>query len=505
MGIDQTIGLSSPQTPGLRQTLETVTLTWVFGAVWQTATTGAPLTRFASELHASPWQFGLLTAMPFVASLLSLPASLLIERSGARQLFFLSGCYAQRVLWFAIALLPLWLVSRHGVGASSHAVLWFLLLTFLMHATAAFGGPAWTSWMADLVPARVRGKFFSRRRQWGILPSLPAAIFVGWLLDRPDAAGAMPTLRCCAIIFMCAAVFGVMDVHLFQYVRDVPKPPRRGSGLLRAMARPLRDKRFVIFGSYTATMQFSLCFMTQFVSLYLIDRLGVRSGQVQLMLVAGPMLAQLLMLGAWGAAADRMGKRPVLLLAGIGLIPVGLGWMFVGPQHLWLAYVLLAAGTALWTGIEVANMNLVMDSAGAAASGSTREPGQVTGGGTAYAATNSVIINVAGCVGGLAAGLIAQGLKDWHWEPFAGMKTFTSYDVLFTTSAVLRLAAVAIFLPHLIEPGAKSIAETARFMLAIGSRAVSDLTSRVLQPLRAPSAGIEGDSDPESNPAAAAA
>jgi MFS family permease len=315
----------------------------------------------------------------------------------------------------------------------------------------------------------------------------------------------MPTLRCCAIIFMCAAVFGIMDVHLFHYVRDVPKPPRRGSGLLRAMARPLRDRRFVIFGSYTATMQFSLCFMTQFVSLYLIDRLGVRSGQVQLMLVAGPMLAQLLMLGAWGAAADRMGKRPVLLLAGLGLIPVGLGWMFVSPQHLWLAYVLLAAGTALWTGIEVANLNLVMDSAGAAANEATRQPGQVTGGGTAYVATNSVIINVAGCVGGLAAGLIAQALKDWHWEPIAGLKTFTSYDVLFATSALLRVAAVAIFLPYLTEPGARSIAETARFMLTLLSRALGDMATRALQPLRAPACEPEAQSDPESNAAPAAA
>src|SRR3954469_22716734 len=79
----------------LRQTLELVTLTWVFGAVWNTTVTGAPLTRFAAELHASPWQFGLLTAMPFIGSLLSLPASLMIERTGARKMFFLVGTYLQ--------------------------------------------------------------------------------------------------------------------------------------------------------------------------------------------------------------------------------------------------------------------------------------------------------------------------------------------------------------------------------------------------------------------------
>src|SRR5215217_2900890 len=94
--------------PPLRRTLEMVTLTWVFGSVWATAVSGAPLTRFANELGASPWQFGLLTAMPFLASLLSLPASVLIEHTGARKAFFLGGTYLNRVLWFAIALLPVW-------------------------------------------------------------------------------------------------------------------------------------------------------------------------------------------------------------------------------------------------------------------------------------------------------------------------------------------------------------------------------------------------------------
>ena len=60
----------------------------------------------------------------------------------------------------------------------------FLVLMFVMHSGGAVGGPAWTSWMADVVPDRSRGKYFSRRRQWGIASAIPAALFAGWLLDR---------------------------------------------------------------------------------------------------------------------------------------------------------------------------------------------------------------------------------------------------------------------------------------------------------------------------------
>src|SRR5206468_10914357 len=67
-----------------RRALSLVTVAWVFGSVWATATGGAPLTQFAQSLGASAFQFGLLSALPFIASLVSMPASALIERTGQR-------------------------------------------------------------------------------------------------------------------------------------------------------------------------------------------------------------------------------------------------------------------------------------------------------------------------------------------------------------------------------------------------------------------------------------
>src|SRR5262245_59496370 len=85
----------SPVRPPLRRTLGLVTLAWLFGAVWITAVSGAPITMFAKHLGASEFQFGLLSALPFIASLLSLPASLLTERTGQRKKIFLYGLYTQ--------------------------------------------------------------------------------------------------------------------------------------------------------------------------------------------------------------------------------------------------------------------------------------------------------------------------------------------------------------------------------------------------------------------------
>src|SRR6185503_20063820 len=193
-------------------------------------------------------------------------------------------------------------------------------------------------------------------------------------------------------------------------------------------------------------LTFAVSFMGQFVTFYLIDKIGVTGTGIQLMLLVAPMIAQLLVLPVWGLAADRMGKKPVLAIASLGLVPVGLGWCFMGPGLHWLGYVLSIAGAALWTGVEVANLNFVLEF-----SGST----EGENGGSAYVAVNSVIINIAGCLGGLASGLIAMLLKDWRWDPgILGLHTVSFYEVLFVLSGILRLVAAVAFLPRLREPDA---------------------------------------------------
>ncbi len=468
----------------LRRTLALVTVAWMFGSVWLTATSGAPLTMFARGLRASEFEYGLLSALPFIASLLSMPASLVTDRTGARKKIFLWGLYLQRLMWFPIALVPVLIVRQFGITAAAPAMGTFLVFVFIMHAGQAIGGPAWVSWMADLVPDRTRGKYFSRRRQWGILTAIPTAFLAGWLLDRlhnPQGPGnALTVLWWCAGIFMAAAVFGLVDIHLFRWVPEPPVDPARRREPLRSIfARPLRDPQFLWFAGFVATLVFAVSFMGQFVTLYFLDRLRVSSVQTQLILLIAPMLAQLLVLPVWGRAADRMGNKPVLAIASLGLVPVGLGWCFVSRDMLWLGYALSAIGAALWAGVEVANFNVVLEMAGGADADSA---GDERAGGSNYVAVNSVIINVAGCLGGLCSGALAQALRHWTWDVgMLGLGTFTFYELLFAISGLLRLFAAVALLPHLHEPEARPVPEALRFMTA---NIYNNVYSAVLLPLR---------------------
>src|SRR5207237_3314339 len=198
---------------------------------------------------------------------------------------------------------------------------------------------------------------------------------------------------------------------------DSPPPPKRVS-LREIFAQPLRDRQFLWFAGFVGTLVFAVSFVGQFVTLYMIEKLKITNTQTQMMLLVGPMVAQLLVLGVWGRVVDRFGKKPSLAIAALGLVPVGLGWCFVNREHVWLGYLLSALGAALWVGVEVANLNLVLEMAGSNdddrnTGGPERSAGpRRTTGGSNYVAVNSVIINIAGCLGGLSSGLIAQHLRD---------------------------------------------------------------------------------------------
>jgi MFS family permease len=469
----------------LRSAMLAGTLAWMFGNVWFAAISGSAFTLFAKSMNASPFEFGLFTALQYLAALVSLPAVLLIERTGKRKQIFFMGHYFQRAMWFVLAIVPYWVLTRYGTSHADLALSLFIPLLFLMYAGGAVGGPAWVSWMADVVPDRIRGRYFSRRRQWSVVTAMPAAWFTGWLLDRygggAGGAGvdAITTMRWCTIIFLCAACFGMADIAMFHLVPDVPQAPKKHvASLFKAMAKPLKDKNYLWFAGYVATLQFAFIPMAQYLTLYAMDKAELKNRDVQLMMLVLPMVAQFIVLPVWGRAADRMGKKPLLVVATLGLVPVGVAWCFMGKGSTWVGYVLASLGTALWTGVEVANLNVVLEMSGSADDGSGNKS---KSGGTAYHAVNSVILSMAAVLGGLAWGGIAQWLKDWNWTPVNGWKTLTSYDVMFIASGLLRLAAVVLFLPKLHEPTASPTRVALRFM---GANIYNNVFSALAQPFR---------------------
>jgi MFS family permease len=446
----------------LRQSMRLVMVAWVYGAVWLFITTGAAMTQFAKLVGMSPFGFGVLAALPFIGALAQLPTSVFIERLGNRRRVFLVTCFLHRLLWVVVALVPWVIPSRHMAAA----VVWVIGLSSVLGHMAT---PSWVSWMADLIPGRLRGKYFSRRSQLGQLVGLCVTMPVGLLLDHANVLGLDVLLKTISVLYAVAGVFGMIDILTFLRVPDARSRAQPRLKVWELIREPLGDPSFRRFLAYSATLTFGIGFIPQFVWLYLLDEVKLTNFQASVMLQAAPLVVTMTMFPIWGRLIDRVGRKPVLVTSGLMIVHGAAVWIFVTREHWWLGYLASMIATAAWPGIEVANFNFLLGMSGSA---SGRRQG------SAYVAVNSLVVALAGIVSGFAAGGVAEALRDWRGTLWGWPLTY--HGVLFLISAALRLLALG-WLIGLEDKGALPTRAAMRYM---GTNFYSNVQQAIFTPVR---------------------
>lgn len=449
--------------PSVRSSLRLITLAWVFGAAWMYITTGAVLTRFAQWLEMPAFGFGVLAALPFAGALFQLPVSYLVERHGGRKRTFLIAGIAHRGLWFAVAFIPWWASGNRGWVA----LLWIFGLSSVVANIAA---PAVLAWLADMVPGRIRGRYFSRRLQVGQFVGLIATLVIGYALDQADQLGETTLINTLAFALSVSATCGMLDFVLLSAIHDPPAHHPNPNLTIKELVRgPLADPNFRRFLGFTATLTFAIGFIGQFIWLYVFDVVGMSNVQANLMLVAFPLGVQMLTFPIWGRLTDRLGQRPVLIIAGVLIVNGASAWILVTPDHWWLGYTAVLFTAAAWPGVELGNLNLLMEMSQSQQNGY---------GGSAYIAINSVVVAVAGVASGLFGGVLAEVLETWQGALFGWPLTY--HGVLFLVSAGLRLVAV-VWVVTLTEPGAVGTRAAIRY---ITSHVYSNMQQAIFMPTR---------------------
>lgn len=463
----------SPRTVALRRQLGWIIVAWMFGSLWLWTISGAAMTQFARGLGLPDWGFGVLAALPFIGTLFQLPASWVQERFGRRKPWFIVTQTTGRAMWILAALIP-WLIPEpwpvHLLGGEAIDLRWVLLLGFVGTSwiMAHLGGPAFMSWFSDLVPRRVRGRYLGFRNTVTLPMALLATLGVGWWLQRAEASGPEALLTVASVILGVAGILGALDILCFFFVKD-PSPSRgeRNTAFGRLLVTPLKDRNFRRYLAYNFTLMLGLGFLGQYVWLFVFDGAGVSALQANLMLIAVPMVLRAIAYPVWGRLVDRLGKKPVMLIAGTMFIFGPAGWLLVTPELIWPGYLLTLISPLCYPGLEIANFNFMLDLA------ETRK-GQR--GGSAYVAVNSIIVGIGGAISGLLGAVIAGALPDFRVEwvldvPWlmgfeAGAAVVITYHgVLFLLSMGFRVGAL-VWATTLHEPRAAGTREALRYMTA---------------------------------------
>ncbi len=447
----------------LKSYLRLITIAWGFGAAFFGATGGTALPELSELLGAPPIFFGLLGAAPFLGAAIQLPVSWLIERTGKRKWLFIKCVTAHRALFMLLAAIP-FILPETWVRLRLAALITVLIGSWVL---AGVGGPTWMGWMADMIPGRIRGRYWAYRRRVGLIFQMAAALLAGWFIDYSEGTG-LGMAGGIAVVFAIAGVCGSIDVLLFMFIPEIPRKVSHVKTTWRGLiVDPLKDRPFRQLMTYWFLLNFANAgIIGTFFQRNLREICQMSNWMVNLVLIISPCLGWYLAVTWWGRARDRWGNRPVLVLSSAAVVVPPLVWCLIGPEWAWVGLLIPVYAGIMWSGIDMALSSAMLSFA---------ERGKVS----SYQALAAIISGLGGILGPLAAGVLGQVLTGWQVQ--VGPFTFVSYHLLFAMGAGLQVLTVPLA-RRIEEPRSRPTREVLRALYenaAVTSRILTFVPRRV--------------------------
>ncbi len=299
---------------------------------------------FALALGFGDVSAGLVATLPMlVGAVLQLISPSAIAWLGSNRRWVV-GCASVQ----AASFLPL--VSGAASGFVSQPMLFFVASIYWGAGMAT--GPAWNTWVASLVPERLRARFFATRARLGQIALVSGLMAAGWLLESSSQHGS--TLAVFAAIFAVASLARWVSAWFLSRQRELgPLGPAVERSALRTSLAATRASGHARLLLYLLVTHFSVYIAAPYFTPYMLGPLGLSYAEFT-GLVALAFVARVFSLPALGRMARRLGTRRLLWLGSLGVAPLPALWL-VSSHFLYLAVLQLASGVA-WAAFELATM-----------------------------------------------------------------------------------------------------------------------------------------------------
>jgi MFS family permease len=375
-------------------------LTWE-GAVslgFNSITTSGILVAFALALGAENLHIGILAAIPFITQILQIPSVWMVEKLRRRKYIAVFSWLPAQLLWFPIALIPVFIKVPSGTAISL-----LLVLMAVRGLLSAVSNSAWNGWIRDLVPQPILGRIFSRRMAFAafsaIIFSLGAAFFIDyWRIQVPGES----TVYGYTYVLLFGAVFLGLASPMFMSL--MPEPlmlpvPGPQPSLLQRIGAPLRDANFRRLIRFLLFWGFASNLAIPFFAVHMLQRLGLPVSWVIALSILSQMF-NILFLRVWGPFADRFGSKAVLSVGVSLYLLVILGWIFTTMPERYFLTVPLLVILHIFAGIANAAVSLTVGTIGLKLA--------PQGEATSYLAVASLATNIGSGLGPLVGGFLAD-------------------------------------------------------------------------------------------------
>ncbi|MGB9877327.1 MAG: MFS transporter [bacterium] len=399
----------------------------VVGSISFSLWTGVFITGFALHLGAKSMEIGLLGAIPVLAGVVQPIASFWAEKSKLTRKFFTNIFYLLCILfWLPILAIPFF-------KAPSYSLFLFFSFYTLANIAISMTNPPYVSWLGDVVPEEIRGRYFSRRNMWAGLAGMSASLAMGEVVDRLPKNIAFP------IVFGTAVVFAAVEVFIILLQPEPYKEPHGELSLLSELSLPLKDKNFRLYTFFISFWNFAVIMPGQFFSVFMLKYLNLSYTTIVIVSIAAG-IAGFIAQPLFGYLADRYSNKSLLLLTSILASFIPSFYIFMNPRFpslsLFLLYGVNIIAGAVWAGIMLTQFNLLL--------GLSPPEKRMS-----YVGVHSAMVSLTGASSPFIGGIIVSILKDVRFSLWG--LDLTGIKILFLISTILRLLSLSLL--RLIKEG----------------------------------------------------
>jgi len=375
------------------------------------------LNAFAIKaMNATSFQIGLLSAIPMLLGYISNLFSIdIIDKIKDRKKIVKIGMIANALS------LPLIFLC---VFLQSYGIFLLILFTTLYFISALFTMPAWISLMGDIIPDKIKGKFFGIRNRITSFADFAAFILAGLILHKVSAIN---TIYAFGIIFLIAMVFKLICLFYFSKIYEPEYVVEEYTKFsFMDFIKNLKKTNFGMFVIFICIFTFSVRIAAPFFVVYMLRDLNLSFFEFTL-INAASVITTVLSMPSWGKYADIFGNRKIMKITSMLIPLIPLLWMF-SNSVIYLFIVELFSGF-VWAGFNLAVFNFVFD----ATSAEKRA--------RAYSYYN-VLIGISVFMGSTLGGYLTT----------INVGFTNSIFFVFMISSILRFLTSILFLPKIKEP-----------------------------------------------------
>lgn len=309
---------------------------------------------FALRLGATSSEVGFLSSFPaFISALFQLLSAKITDKYNERKKLVVLF-----VLFQALSFIPLFILS---ILTKNFWILTICYTLYLIFGNIA--GPAWSSWIGDVIPQEERNKYFGLRNKISILilfiSVLASGIILNYFTDRNIWFGF-------GILFFIALIGRLISFIMFtQHYEPEYKPELWNDYSLSIFLKELRTSMFGNFVIFRSMLAFAVMITGPFFAVLMLRVFNFSYIQFSI-IVLSPMIIKALTMTHWGTLSNKFGNKNILHASAVLISCIPLGWfisslIFKNSALFYSILITEILSGFAWAGMELSGFNYMLE------------------------------------------------------------------------------------------------------------------------------------------------